>query len=295
MVILRSRLRLPRWLRRPIAVLAALGGAAGLLGQPAGVRVVSQTVGTDELLLALAEPGQVAALSHLADDPMFSAVAAEARAYPKIGHGDVESVLRHRPTLVLATDFSRAELVEQVRRAGVRVRQIERYETLADAYANLRAVAEELGGGAPARAEAIIRECERRVAELARRLAGRRPVRVIAPSTYGVIPGTATTFQDLCDHAGAENLAATLGGLRGHAAPPVERMLTWPVEQVVVAGQSVATALEPFRRLPPYALMPAVREERAVVLEPYMFSTITHHRVAAYEQLARGLHPDAFR
>ena len=32
----------------------------------APVRVVSQTVGTDELLLALAEPEQVAALSHLA-------------------------------------------------------------------------------------------------------------------------------------------------------------------------------------------------------------------------------------
>jgi iron complex transport system substrate-binding protein len=35
----------------------------------AEVRVVSQSVGTDELLLALAEPGQIAALSHLANDP----------------------------------------------------------------------------------------------------------------------------------------------------------------------------------------------------------------------------------
>lgn len=273
-------------------------GAALLLwahaSSASGLRVVSQTVGTDEMLLALAEPEQVAALSHQAYEPAFSAVAAAARQYPRLGFGDAETVLKYQPTLFLAADYSRAELVEQVRRAGVRVLIFERYASLDDAYANLRRLAAALGGASPEKAEAIIADCEERVAWLKTRLAGRRLVRVIAPSTYGVIPGRNTTVQDICDHAGAENLASTLGELVGHAPPPNEKMLIWPIERVVLAAESVEEALAPYRKLPPYAFMPAIREARVALIKPYMLSTVTHYRVDAYEMLARQLHPEAF-
>lgn len=259
------------------------------------IRVVSQFVGGDELLLAIAAPEQIAALSHRAREPEFSAVAEEAKAYPQLVQGDAETVLKFNPTLVLCADYSRDELAEQIRRAGVRVIVFDRYDTLEAAYAMLRLLGRELGPAAAERAERAIADCETRVRALQRKLRGRAPVRVIAPSTYGVIGGAETTFQDLCDHAGASNLAATLGGLRGHAAPPNEKMLTWPVDKVVVAGRSVDEALAPFRTLPPYKFMPAVRENRAALLEPFMLSSITHHRVAGYERLARELHPEAFR
>ena len=71
------------------------------------IRIVSQTVGTDELLLALAEPEQIAALSHLARDEVYSAVADQAKAYPQLISGDSETILKYRPTLVLGADFSR--------------------------------------------------------------------------------------------------------------------------------------------------------------------------------------------
>ncbi len=112
-------------------------------------RVVSQTVGTDELLLALAEPAQVVALSELGWNPNYSAVVAEAAAFPRIPPGgDAESILRHRPTLVLCADYSRTELVTQLKRAGVPVLIFDRYATLDDAFANLRRLARELGPAA---------------------------------------------------------------------------------------------------------------------------------------------------
>lgn len=268
---------------------------AALWGRAESIRVVSQTVGTDELLLAVAAPAQIAALSHLAREEVFSAVAAEAGAYPHIEKGDAETILKFNPTHVLVADYSRAELVENLRRSGVKILRFDHYETMADAYANLRMLAKELGGEAPAKAEAIIADCQRRVAALAEKLKGVKPVRVIAPSTYGVIAGTETTFQDQCDHAGAENLAATLGHLKGHATPPNEQMLEWPIEMVVVSGETVESALEPFLKLPPYQFMPAVKKKRAALIKPYMLSSVTHHRVEAYEMLARALHPELFR
>jgi iron complex transport system substrate-binding protein len=265
-----------------------LGLAGALHGAPA-LRVVSQSVGTDELLLALAEPGQIAALSHIATDKNLSAVAAEAAAYPRIGSGDAETILRHRPTLVLLTDYSRAELVAQVRRAGVRAWVFDRYATLDDAHAAVRALAAELGGGAPERAERIIKTDTERVAALERRLAGRPRAAALAPTTYGVLAGSGTTFDDLCSRAGADNLAASLGKLEGFARLPTEAMLAWPVDFFVVGGESGE-----FEQSPPYPQMMARRPIRVIRLDPWMLGCVSHRRVDAYEALARALHPEAF-
>jgi iron complex transport system substrate-binding protein len=275
----------------------ALGtaGYAAPTAAPSSMRVVSQTVGTDELLLALAEPEQVAALSHLSRETVYSAVAEEAKKYPQLDRGDAETILKYAPTLVLAADYSPIELIEQVRRAGVRVIVFDHYKTLDDAFANLRLLARELGPAASLRAEKIVADCQTRVRVLQERLRGVTPVRVIAPSTYGVIAGADTTFQDKCDHAGAINLAATLGHLRGHTAPPNEQMLTWPIDKVVLAGTSVESALAVFRSVPPYQYMAAVREGRVALLDEYMLSSVTHHRVEGYERLARELHPEVFK
>lgn len=280
------------WVRAWAILACALGPLSAGHGATPDVRVVSQTVGSDELLLALAEPAQIAALSHIARDPDFSAVAAEAAAYPQIAMGDAETILRFHPTLVLFADYSRPEIVAQVQRAGVRVVIFDHYDSLDDAYANLRTLARDLG--AETKAEAVIAACETRVAELRRRLSAVAPLRVLAPSTYGLIPGRDTTFQDLCDHAAAENIAATLGNLRGHVPPPSEKLLTWPIDRIVLAGRDRDAAIAVFAKLSPYQFLPALRERRVVLLEPYMLSCVSHRRIDGYEMLARALHPAAF-
>jgi len=296
-----ARRPLARRLQLLFCGVLVLAGAFGLrpalaaADRPA-VRVVSQTVGSDELVLALAAPEQIAALSALSREAVYSAVAREAAAYPQLPRtGDVESILKYSPTLMICADYSRAELVEQVRRLGVKVIVLTRYYTIEDAFANLRLIARELGPDAETRAERIIADGEARMKVLRERLHGVKSVRVIAPSTYGIIPGDKSTFQDLCDHAGAENLASTLGGLHGHAPAPNEQIMSWPIEVVVVAGDDLDSALKPYRGLPPYQFLSAVREGRAVLIEPWQLSCVTHHRIAGYERLARELHPEAFR
>jgi iron complex transport system substrate-binding protein len=255
-------------------------------------RVVSQTVGTDELLLAVAEPAQIAALSHLSRDPEFTAVAVEAGAYPQIRPGDAESILRFKPTLVLVSSYSRPELVAQLRRSGTKVVNLDRFNSLEDAYANLRLLAKELG--TEAKAEALIARCQARVADLAKRLAGVAPVRVLAPSTYGFIAGRNTTFDDLCRHAGALNVAAE-AGLVEHAPTPGEVVLTWKVDCLVLSGEDGPGALKVFQETPPFKHLAAAKTGRYVLLKSAEISSVTHHRIEGYESLARQLHPERFR
>lgn len=277
-----------------LRLVAALLLGAASAGAGREVRIVSQTVGTDEALLAVADPAQIAALSPLARDPEFSAVARQAQAYPAlVANGDAESVLKYHPTVVLCADYSRIELISQLRTAGVRVIVFDRYASLEDAYAMLRRIADEAGH--PERAAATIGVCERRTAQLRERLRGCRPVNVIAPSTYDLVPGAGTTFQDLCDHAGANNLVASLGHVQGYARPPAERMLAWPIDELVLGGTSLDAALAPFLALPPYAYLAAVKSRRAVLLPPWVLGCVSYRRVDGYDALARALHPEAWR
>jgi iron complex transport system substrate-binding protein len=257
-------------------------------------RVVSQAVGTDELLLALADPGQIAALSHISRDARFSPVAAEAARYPALRDSDAESVLRFRPDLVLAASFTRPETLALLRRAGVRLVVLDRFDTLEDIYASLRILGRELGQ--EARAEALIASCRGRVDALAARLKGARPVRVLTAAAYPVTAGAGTTFQDLCDHAGAVNAAAE-AGLRGHAPTPTEKLLTWNVEVLVLSGDRPDASDTRIRlaELPHYRALPAFKAGRFAVLPGPLMSTVSHHRIDAYERLAKALHPDRFR
>ena len=253
-------------------------------------RVVSQAVGTDELLLALAAPGQVAALSNLARDSRYSPVAAQARAYPSLKDSDAESVLAFHPDLVLATSYTRPETLALLRRAGVRLLVFDRFDTLDDVYADLRTLGQALGR--QAQASALIAQCRARVAALAKRLQGVRPVRVLAASLYPYTAGAGTTFQDLCDHAGALNVAAE-AGLRGHQPTPAERMLAWNPE--VLVADDEPDILARLGQIPAYRLLPAFRAGRVVRLPEALLSSVSQHRIDAYEALARALHPERFK
>lgn len=271
---------------RPFLLLLALLPLAATPPQ----RVVSQTVGTDELLLALAAPGQIAALSNLGRDGRYSPVANAAKAYPALKDSDAESVLSHHPDLVLAASYTRPETLALLRRAGVRLLVFDHFDTLEDVYADLRLLGRELGR--EPQAEALIAQCRMRVARLAKRLQGARPVRVLAASIYPFTAGAGTTFQDLCDHAGALNVA-TEAGLKGHQPTPTERLLTWRPD-VLVADDEPAIR-ERLAQIPSYRLLPAFRAGRLILLPGPLMSSVSHHRIEAYEQLARALHPERFR
>ncbi|WP_306590407.1 ABC transporter substrate-binding protein [Geothrix sp. 21YS21S-4] len=256
-------------------------------------RVVSQAVGTDELLLALADPGQIAALSHISRDARFSPVASEAGRYPALRDSDAESVLRFRPDLVLAASFTRPETLALLRRAGVRLVVLDRFDTLEDVYASIRVLGRELGQ--EARADALIAACRGRVDALATRLKGVRSTRVLTAAAYPVTSGAGTTFQDLCDHAGAVNVAAE-AGLKGHAPTPSEKLLTWNVEVLVISGDKpdASDTRTRLAELPHYRALPAFKAGRFAVLSGALMSCVSHHRIDAYERLAKALHPERF-
>jgi iron complex transport system substrate-binding protein len=110
--------------RRPAASAAFLLTLSFFLTvQAAPQRVVSINLCTDQLLLQLARPEQIASVSFLATDPALSVYSAAAAAFPR-NRGSAEEVLALRPDLVLAESTASLVTVSLLRQAGLVVWQL---------------------------------------------------------------------------------------------------------------------------------------------------------------------------
>jgi iron complex transport system substrate-binding protein len=232
------------------------------------------------------------ALSHLARDERYSPSFKEAQKLPCLTNGEAEDILRHRPDLVLVATYTQAEVLNLLRRAKVNLLLIEKFETLEDLYANTRRIGKALGR--EARAEELIAQWQKRVEALRQRLQGVTPVRVLAVGLYPFTAGAGTTFQDLCDHAGALNVAAE-AGLQGHAPTPGEKVLSWRTEVLVAPGEPGLDMMARLRELPPYKFLPALKQGHLVELPGSLMAATSQARIDGYERLAKALHPERFR
>jgi len=104
---------------------------AGLADAAPPRRVASLNLCTDELLLLLAEPGQIASVTHLAQSPAETPLWARARAHPR-NDGSLVSVAPLKPDLVLTMGGGARDRVGIAGRLGIRILDLPYPQDLAD-------------------------------------------------------------------------------------------------------------------------------------------------------------------
>ncbi len=303
-------------MRLSVGVLAMLGlsVAAGAWSAPVPVpepapeplpapgerpaRVVSATLSTDEILLALLEPSELHAVTHFALDPGVSNVARRAREVARVVTGDPEQVVALAPDVVFADPVGKPESRELLRRVGVPVLTVPGCHTLDDVRRNVRWVGAWVG--AEERAEALVARMDRTVEDVARRVEGASPPRVLLYNRGGFTAGAGTLFDELVRLAGGRNAAAE-AGIVGHATLPVERALALDPDVVLTTDyRADGRARDVFERAP-LADDPVWREARAVrggrvwALDQRHVLSTSHHVAEAAPEIARLLHPERFR
>lgn len=111
----------------------------------ASVRIASLNLCSDEYLLLLAKPGEVASVSRLAQDPAESILAPRARRVPG-NRGRIEDVIALRPAVVLTMGGGGGRSSGAIARAlGMRVVDLRQPSSLDGVAANLRTVAQAIG------------------------------------------------------------------------------------------------------------------------------------------------------
>ena len=118
--------------------------AAPVGAHPTPQRVASLNLCTDELLLALAAPRQIASVTHLAQDPAETPLWAEARRYRR-NDGSLLSVAPLRADLVLSMGGGARDRLRIAARLGIRTLDLPFATSLADVEQSIRRVAVALG------------------------------------------------------------------------------------------------------------------------------------------------------
>lgn len=211
----------------PLAAMAMLAtGAAPAAAPiratpPAPRRIVSVNLCADQLVLDLADRGQIAGLSRNAADPSLSAAARRAAGL-NIMRDSAETLLIADPDMIVAIPKRLGGALAALRAQHYRTVDAPSAESYAAIAEQLRQVGAAVGH--PERARAIVARMDAVLAKVPRDV-GRGRVAAYY-QRRGYMTGTGTLIDDLMTRLGLVNLAARLG------KPPLSQL---SLEEIVAA------------------------------------------------------------
>lgn len=253
-------------------------------------RIVSQTLGTDEILLSITDPNRVVGFSKFALDPKFSNVVEEAKKTGAPAIQNVEDILQLNPDLIFVASYSRAEIVEQLQSAGAPAFRFANFDRLDDVKTNIRTV----GGaiGEEERAENLVRKMDDELNEIRGRIpSGATPPRVMSYGNAGYTAGANTLFDDIIRHAGGTNATAE-GGVKGFAKIGAEQVLEWQPDFIVVGANynEFEQIREQLLANPAIAATKAARSNHIILMDNRYFLTVSQFTVRAVDELVKEIY-----
>jgi iron complex transport system substrate-binding protein len=254
-------------------------------------RVVSLAPNITDILYALGVGGKIAGITNFATVPKCSAPK------PSVGYPiqpSIENIVSLKPDLVLVSKtINRLDTVESLDRLGIPVYATDT-RTVKGMLATIGSVARLVGAGQAG--AALRKRLERRLNALRERLAGRKPKRVLFVEWEDplITTGRDTFLADALRWAGAESVV-NLRENWPHVS--LEAIVYLQPDDLIFPASSGGTASEIRRALlrrPGWKELKALQQGRVLVVSDAI-NRPSPELVDAIEELARELHPAAFR
>jgi iron complex transport system substrate-binding protein len=194
-------------------------------------RVASLNPCLDTTLVSLADPEQIAALSHYAREPGSSTIAEIALQFP-VTYETAEEVIALDPNLVLASRHTALSTRNALRRLGIKIELFDVPTSVADSFEQIRTVAHLIDR--EERGEALIARIERAL-EAATPPPDAPRITALLFQRNGFSSGHGTLVDEMLTRTGFINIAVRYG-LRDWGNIPLERVIADP-PQVLLAGE----------------------------------------------------------
>ena len=249
-------------------------------------RIVSLYGGLSEILEALGAAHRVVA--RIQGDKTLKNI-------PTVGthlQPNVEMILALKPDLVVQSGVPKGlPALKRLEAAGVPVAMFAPRD-----FAGLFSVIERLGvltRTTPA-ATALIQKMQAHLKEVARRVAGRKPPKVFFEVRYHnlLAAGRGSIVNDIITKAGGVNIVTSPKKL---IAFGLEALMQAQPEVYIIQEGPMNRSPEDIYTRPYFQELRAVKAHRVLVVQESLFSRPGPRSAAAVEQLARFLHPDAFK
>jgi len=210
-------------------------------------RMASLNACTDELLLAVADPDQIAGLSRYPIRGMK--VIKKAEGTIRSLAGGAEEVLALHPDIVLASDFTRRETLSLLNKHHYRIEAFKVPETFEDIFRDIRRVA--ALAGRETKGEELVSTLRERLGRRDLSSGGTVPAgnsprpRVLFFGVAGHVTGAGTFEDSIISEAGGRNLAAE-AGIRGHTWISLEELIQLKPDALFLTEDSKANSAGQF-------------------------------------------------
>lgn len=194
-------------------------------------RIVSINPCIDAILLEIADPRQLVAISDYSHDPRATSVPLEqAQHFPAV-RGTAEAVIAADPDLVLAGPHVAIQTIDALRRLGIPLMQLPVANSVEESEQQIMQIAERIGRYPHGR------QLNSRIDTALKSAQWHgSPLPALIWQSSGLVPGKGTLADDLLQRTGFLNMSSVMG-LSDWDILPLEGLLTHP-PAVVLAGQA---------------------------------------------------------
>ncbi|MFN8533317.1 MAG: ABC transporter substrate-binding protein [Dehalococcoidia bacterium] len=271
----------------------AADGPVTLERQPQRLHALS--LGFEEILLALAGPERLAAVSTIAVNPSYSnSVAIASKVAHTVGR-DPEAIVATEADVIIAASTSRRDLVDRLRAAGVTVIVPPFRESIDELPRTIRWLARISGDEAAG--ERMVAAVEERLARVDRIVAtipdSTRPRTLLVTGVGYAVAGDGALRHATILRAGGRNAAAE-AGIQGDKNIGLETIVAIDPDIIVTTDDEAGSLARQLRESPALADLSAVKRGRVIALPMPRLAALSHFQVLGIEDLARVLHPTAF-
>jgi iron complex transport system substrate-binding protein len=194
-------------------------------------RIVSMNPCIDAVLMEVADPAQIAAISHYSQDPRATSIPIQrAMRYPAVSDS-AEDVIGAKPDLVLAGVHVSIQTIAALRRLGIPLMQLTVPESVAENKAQITQIAMRIG-----RRKAGDVLNARIGAAMAATRWNAAPIPALIWQGSGLVPGKGTLADELMTHTGFHNISGDMA-LKKWDILPLEALLAQP-PAVLLAGRA---------------------------------------------------------
>lgn len=265
-------------------------------------RIVSLSLGTDEIIMDLVPPERIAGLTYLADDPGVSFIADRSKVIKKkIKSNNAEEILALKPDLVIIADWWKLEILQTLRDLGLNVYVYKTPYSLNEVKDTIMEVAKVVGE--EEKGKKVVKDYEgklNKITAVVNKVPKSERKKIVALTFNGSFGSRGSLYDDMCKQAGVINaLADVPKGETGLLSkeeivrmnPDVILLPTWQMPGANVETQAKSEILED----PALQTVKAIKKQDIVEVPGRSIYCVSHYAADGVMLIAKGAYPNYFK
>lgn len=264
-------------------------------------KIVSLTLGSDEMLFGLVNKERILALTRYAEDEGISNIAKEAaQVAERATMENIEAVIALKPDLAILDTWADPNYIKQLRDTGINVYTFKTPNNIDEQKTVISEIA--YVTGADDKGRELISWMDAKLNEIEDKLSELKPEEKLTVMDYGEMgsSGLGTNFDDIVTRAGLINVISR-EGIEGWPVISKEKIIEYNPDMIILPSwyydqkNSLQGMIDTLKNDKSLQTVSAIKEDRLIAVSNPHISAISQYVVLAVEDVAKAAYPELFK